>query len=691
MDLYEEEIYDRANINITVIVNDNIKEAIIKNLKNNMKDKNVNINSYNYNNIHGINSFTNDFEKVCEGSIMLQGWLKKVKMTSSVIIFCIDWQNIIYESNYENEFGKKECADELSNGKYEQRGGDNLREVYVSGLNGDTTKSYFACKDDSNEGYLDGVNPHEGNLSEIIPDEDKQNIYFPNSNMDQTHHGMPEVDSQNEQIEEEKKRKIFLQYPCIKNAQYMKEINSNLIRRIEEINEVIMKRKKICKIIVLVILPENAKNTEEYIKYISFLNSQNISAIFITLGLREIHNKIKKLENLLTDCINSFFKQYLISYENKSSKNMLSFFKYNFKKAYILEILEKYDESMKIYVNICKMFYENVSENVFPNKTTFFEYVLFFNYISIRMIFIYLYFKDIKKSIHHIYTHKKIIFLALMTKEENEVGEEVNTKLEQITNAFNITGDTDFIRYIKHFVCNYDENGTKGKEIMEYVYGEEANKLLHLLYDTISKECLYYNLLSCIYFYFYRIIKNFNISTHDIVLYGIYCCFCIYYQIQAITKRSKLVKEFPNIQFGTYFKIAPVSFLFDFVLNFLIEIFRSISVNKITSLARIIIYLLCLIYYEKGNYMFCLYLLLLFFNNEEEFFLLTSIDTTVLKSRTYELSDFYSALRIFGGCRRYLHSRYGTEDNQLVHSMWIWPLSYLCACSTVHRGAAYRM
>ncbi|SBS82632.1 hypothetical protein PMALA_004070 [Plasmodium malariae] len=586
MELYNEEIYDRANINVAVIVNDNIRETIIKNLQNDMKNKNVTINSYNYNNINKINNFTNNSfipEKKC--CILQQAWLRKIKIVSSVIIFCVDWQNIINDVDNYIDFRDIDDTHNETNGKNEEN-----KNTLIDSLNGD---------------ILDMENLRRNNVN---------------------------ADSVNED-EIKKKKKKLSNYACVQNVEFMNDVNNELIKRIEEINTIIMERKKNCKIILLVILPENTQNTEEYIKYISLLNSRNISAIFITLGLKEIHNKIKKLENLLKDCVNSFFKQYIVSYESKSAKNMQSFFNYNFKKAYILEMLEKYDESMKLYVNLCKVFYENVGEKIFSDKSTFFEYVIFFNYISIRMIFIYLYFKDIKKSVHHIYTHNKIIFLALMSEEENTEHDDnhesstyndgnrngnssnnsnTNNKLTEVINNFNITSRKDFINYVKYFACE-DE---KEKNKLNKAKTEGMNEVVHTLYDTIIKEYLYYNLLSCIYFYFYRIIETFNMNTHDIVLYGIYSCLCIYYKIKTLTKRSKLLSEFSNVQFATYFNLAPESYLYDFILNFLIEIF---------------------------------------------------LDTAILKSEIYNLNDFYSALQNFDGNSSYLKMSNGHTYEPMIY------------------------
>ncbi|SCM22653.1 conserved Plasmodium protein, unknown function [Plasmodium chabaudi chabaudi] len=619
MELYEEEIYEKASINVTIIVNDDIKDIIIKNLNNNMNNDSININSYNYNNIDKINYFSKNSEQSGKSDNILTTWLKKIKSTSSAIIFCVDWQNIINEKNESSnnnndvEFDKRENIDYKNGVEYQEDPNNDKHYLNVSGLSGEAG------------------NPFENNNDE----------YYNSYNGDNT------LNSRTEDREEKSKTDINF----IHNEEYMKVMSNDLIKKIEEINTVIMKRKKLCKIILLVILPENTKTTEEYIKYISFLNSQNISAIFITLGLKEIHNKIMKLQNLLKDCINSFFKQYIISYESKSGKNVLDFFTYNFKKAYILEMLEKYDESMKIYVNICKVFYEHIGEQIFPNKKSFFEYVIFFNCVSLRMISIYLYFKDIKKALHHIYTHNKIIFLALMNRDEY-ISNEHNKKLVEIINIFNIKGDKNFIDCIRY---NEYDDGRKDKKILYIKNNSDCiNEFIDILYDIIIKEYVYYNLLSCIYFYFYRIIKNFNLNMHDVIIYAIYTCCCIYYKIKAIEKKQKLIKEFPEIKVDNYITLSSVMSLYDFILNILIEIFRVISTNKITDLTRIIIYLLSIIYYEKGNYVFALYLLLQFFKDETGGVIFNYINVDILKNMECELDTFYSDLQDFAETRIFL-------------------------------------
>ncbi|ETW18847.1 hypothetical protein PFFVO_02239 [Plasmodium falciparum Vietnam Oak-Knoll (FVO)] len=98
MDLYQEEIYNRANVNVSVIVHDNIKDVIIKNLENNMTDKNIIINNYNYNDITKINNIPKDNVNDEEKGI-LSLWLKKIKVVSSVIILCVDWQHIYSQQN----------------------------------------------------------------------------------------------------------------------------------------------------------------------------------------------------------------------------------------------------------------------------------------------------------------------------------------------------------------------------------------------------------------------------------------------------------------------------------------------------------------------------------------------------------------------------------------------------------------
>ncbi|ANQ06786.1 Uncharacterized protein PCOAH_00010090 [Plasmodium coatneyi] len=603
MELYDEEIYERASVNVSVILNDDIKEEIIENLKQNMKDRNVKISSYDYGRIHKINSCASEGadggEEEGGHSMLMHDWLKKMKVASSVVIFCVDWQGIANE------------------------GGED-REIPT------------------------GNNPTGNNPTGEIPTGDSPSLENPNQ-VDPSQPGEPQFT-----------------YPCVQNAAFMSQVNKDLMERIEEINAIIMRRKKICKIIVLVILPENTQNTEEYIKYISQLNSKNISAIFITLGLKEIHNKIRKLENLLRDCINAFFKQHIVSFERKSGQNILTFFNYNFKKAYVLEILERYDESMKIYVNLCKVFYEHAGENTFPDKHTFFKYVIFFNSVSIRMIYIYLFFKDFKKAIHHIYTHNKIIYLALMRGEGGEmedaknggndeevVGDIPNVvgRLSQVISMYGITGCSDLITSLK---CsdNFTVDAPNGEENRPTI--ENA----HLLYDLTMKEYLYYNLLSCIYLYFYRIVKNMNMNLRDTVLYGMYCCFCVYYMLKARRKRDKIVEAFsPVTQFESYFKMCQGSVLQDFILNFLIEMYVIISTKQISNLFRLVIYFLCLIYYERGNYRFCLYLLLSFYGSREDSSVFSAISENALREGICPLGELHALLRVISEKRSYERTR----------------------------------
>ncbi|KMZ94393.1 hypothetical protein PVMG_01751 [Plasmodium vivax Mauritania I] len=601
MELYDEEIYDRASVNVSVILNDDIKEEIIENLRHNMKDRNVKISSYDYGSIHKINCCAGEAADGGEGggghAMLMHAWLKKMKVASSVVIFCVDWQGI------------------------------------------------------ANEGGEDGVSAGEGSAGEGPSGEG------------------PSLESTGQvyAVQEAPIQPGDPQPPraCVQNAAFMSQVNKDLMERIEEINAIIMRRKKICKIVVLVILPENTQNTEQYIKYISLLNSKNISAIFITLGLKEIHNKIKKLENLLRDCINAFFKQHIITFESKAGQNILTFFNYNFKKAYVLEILERYDESMKIYVNLCKVFYEHAGENTFPDKLTFFKYVIFFNSVSIRMIYIYLFFKDFKKAIHHIYTHNKIIYLALMRRggeEEGEVGEagaeegarDIPTsggKHSQVTSIYGITGCSDLITSL---TCwdNFRGDAPSGEE------NHPSNESVHLMYDLTMKEYLYYNLLSCVYLYFCRIVKNLSMNRKDTVLYGMYCCFCVYYMLKARRKRDKIVEAFsPTTQFDSYFKICPVSVLHNFVQNFLIEMYITISANQISSLFRLVIYFLCLIYYERGNYRFCLYLLLSFYGSREDSSVLSAIGEGALREGVCPLGELHSLLGEISAKRSYERTR----------------------------------
>ncbi|GAB65105.1 hypothetical protein PCYB_051230 [Plasmodium cynomolgi strain B] len=612
MELYEEEIYDRASVNVSVILNDDIKEEIVENLKQNMKDRNVKISSYDYGSIHKINSYASEGEG--GHAMLMHSWLKKMKVASSVVIFCVDWQGIA------NEGGE----DRGSTGESPTVEGSNRESPTGESPNGESRTGESRTGESpslESPGQVDPFQPGEPQLSRA----------------------------------------------CVQNAAFMSQVNKDLMDRIEEINAIIMRRKKICKIVVLVILPENTQNTEQYIKYISLLNSKNISAIFITLGLKEIHNKIKKLENLLRDCINAFFKQHIISFERKSGQNILTFFNYNFKKAYVLEILERYDESMKIYVNLCKVFLQVKIH--FQTNSPF--------SISIRMIYIYLFFKDFKKAIHHIYTHNKIIYLALMRREEEgaeegaegaegaeaeadvveEAGEGVGDiprgggRLSHVISMYGITGCSDLITSLKCW-DNCRGEAPNGKE------KHCANESVHLLYDLTMKEYLYYNLLSCIYLYFYRIVKNMNMNRKDTVLYGMYCCFCIYYMLKARRKRDKIVEAFsPVTQFDSYFKMCPVSVLQDFVQNFLIEIYSIISAKQISHLFRLVIYFLCLIYYERGNYRFCLYLLLSFYGSQEDSSVLSAVGVGALREGICPLGDLRTLLGVISAKRSYERTR----------------------------------
>ncbi|GAW79616.1 hypothetical protein, conserved [Plasmodium gonderi] len=695
MELYDEEIYDRASVNVSVILNDDIKEEIIENLKYNMKHRNVKISSYNYSNIHKINCYkkesVDDRVEGCNNNAMLMNsWLKKMKIVSSVVIFCVDWQDIINEDS--------DVVPVSPWGSDCERNGNGSDQM---------------CLHDVSSGQVNRsqTSPSDSGLMEVQPREHKE-------------------------IKYSKERK------CVQNTDFMKKVNKDLLERIEEINTIIMKRKKICKIIVLVILPENTQNTEEYVKYISMLNSKNISAIFITLGLKEIHNKIKKLENLLKDCINSFFKQYIISFERKSGQNIFSFFNYNFKKAYILEMLEKYDDSIKIYVNLCKVFYEHTGENIFSDKFAFFKHVIFFNSVSIRMIYIYLFFKDIKKAVHHIHTHNKIIYLALVRREECVEVLNLKGAMYELIATYNITGNSDFINYVMYFDNpdegvwqdadggendvskdmkdqvgdinldkvsdinldkvsdinldkvsdinldkvsdrNSDKLGLKSSDQMRdgnpNQMGEKnadqiispVKESIHLLYVQTMKEYLYYNLLSCIYFYVYSILKNININIHDTTLNGMYSCFCIYYMLKARMKRDKLIDCFSRtIQFESYFKIVSTEFIYDFILNFLIELYRIINVNKISNLFRIIIYFLCLIYYEKGNHFFCLHLLLLFYSSAEDSFFFNAVDSDALRREKCNLHDLYSTIQNVWLERSYQRTRNSqTHEPMLLLTM----------------------
>lgn len=297
-------------------------------------------------------------------------------------------------------------------------------------------------------------------------------------------------------------------------------------------------------------------------------------------------------------------------------------------------MLEKYDESMKIYVNLCKVFYEHIGDNVFSDLLQYFNYVIFFNCVSIRMIYIYLYFKDIKKSIHHIYTHNKIIELTLIKNEPMLNEEENKMCVEYFFNIFNIYNEKKenkfFVNQIKYKKNDHVHNNNSYYDDEEkLLLLSNINKLkeknidiLLLLYNKILKEYLYYNLLSCVYFYFYRIIKNFQIYIQDIVLYGIYCCFFIYNKIKAVKKKDNLIENFPH-SYIIYFKMDSISFLYDFILNFLIELFRIIKINEINSLSLIILYFLCTIYYEQKKYLFCAFLLLEFFTHPKDDFIFT--------------------------------------------------------------------
>ncbi|KYO00874.1 putative membrane protein [Plasmodium gaboni] len=706
MDLYQEEIYNRANINVSVIVHDNIKDVIIKNLENNMTDKNIIINNYNYNDIIKINNIQNDNIKDEEKGI-LSLWLKKIKVVSSVIILCVDWQHIY--SQHKIQSNSKDTI-ESENKNNERRGSSYYIDkegiinegIYNMGdmncydnINNYITPNSFNNVDNYNipNNFNNVDNYNNPNSFNNI-----DNYNNPNSFNNIDNYSNPNsFNNMNNSCEDLNMDDNKLCY--VQNEEYMNKINKELLNRIEEINKIILKRKKVCKIILLVILPENTKNTEDYIKHISMLNCENISAIFITLGLKEIHNKIKKLDNLLKDCVTTFFKQYIINYERKSNINLLSFFKYNFKKAYILEMLEKYDESMKIYVNICKVFYEHIGNNIFSDLLQYFNYVIFFNCVSIRMIYIYLYFKDIKKAIHHIYTHNKIIQLTLM--ENQSMTNEEHQMVQEFFNIFNIYNDkkenkffVNQIKYKKNDNINSNNNNNSknnsnnnnnnnNSNNNNFCYNDDEEKLLLLsyinklkeknldilllLYNKILKEYLYYNLLSCVYFYFYRIIKNFQIYIQDIVLYGIYCCFFIYNKIKAVKKKDNLIENFPH-SYIIYFKMDSISFLYDFILNFLIELYRIIKINQINSLSLIILYFLCTIYYEQKKYLFCAFLLLQFFTHPKDDFILNWLDVQYLKEEKYDEEEFLCSLR-----RLKLDIEYIRERNSVAYE----PLLYL--------------
>lgn len=176
----------------------------------------------------------------------------------------------------------------------------------------------------------------------------------------------------------------------------------------------------------------------------------------------------------------------------------------------------------------------------FSDLLQYFNYVIFFNCVSIRMIYIYLYFKDIKKSIHHIYTHNKIIELTLIKNEPMLNEEENKMCVEDFFNIFNIYNEKKenkfFVNQIKYKKNDHVHNNNSYYDDEEkLLLLSNINKLkeknidiLLLLYNKILKEYLYYNLLSCVYFYFYRIIKKLsNIYTRYSTLWYILLFFYI--------------------------------------------------------------------------------------------------------------------------------------------------------------------
>ncbi|ETW31021.1 hypothetical protein PFFCH_01555 [Plasmodium falciparum FCH/4] len=378
MDLYQEEIYNRANVNVSVIVHDNIKDVIIKNLENNMTDKNIIINNYNYNDITKINNIPKDNVNDEEKGI-LSLWLKKIKVVSSVIILCVDWQHIYSQQNTQSnskdnilkenknterkgsyirkesiinegihKMGDMNCYDKIHGyGNVDNYGNiDNNINIdkYSNVNNYNNTDGYNNNIDDYNnntDGYNNNIDGYNNNIDGYNNNIDgynnntndyNNNTNDYNNNTDDYNNNTDDYNKPNSSSNIYNFHNMNNSYGDInmddnnfcfvQNEEYMNKINKELLNRIEEINKIILKRKKVCKIILLVILPENTKNTEDYIKHISLLNCENISAIFITLGLKEIHNKIKKLDNLLKDCVTTFFKQYIITYERKSNINL---------------------------------------------------------------------------------------------------------------------------------------------------------------------------------------------------------------------------------------------------------------------------------------------------------------------------------------------------------------------------------